>query len=135
MYNEIFCAKSCYCTKGISFVNIGWCPSKICLLVLTQNSLGAVLQKSLHPDTVLLRGLVETFHLVSLLCFTFHILGYMLLKRDLVLNSSSTFFEVLFHLVQLFLPASEDRTMAAGAEEEREDGLARDLPRHLSHQP
>ena len=78
---------------------------------------------------MLLRGLVETFHLVSFLSLPFTLLN------NLVLNSASALFEVLLHLVQLVLPASEDRSMAAGAKEERENGLAGDLARHLPHQP
>jgi len=56
-------------------------------------------------------------------------------QSNLVLNSASTLLEVLFHLVQFLLAASEDRPMAPCAEEEREDGLAGDLARQLPHQP
>ena len=133
VHNEMFCAISCYCTKK-NFLSKYW-------LVYFKN-----LPSGTHPEFPLCSSPEKPpprhsapqgscWNISPGFITLFYPSHIRLLKRDLVLNSPSTFFEVLLHLVQLFLPASEDRTMAAGAEEKREDGLARGLPCHLSHQP
>ena len=118
----------------IPFVDIGWCPSKLgrCHLPkipLVQFSTKASTQTQCSSGVLLKHFTCFQYFVNTLPPY------FACCQSNLVLDSASTLLEVLFHLVQFLLAASEDRPMAPCAEEEREDGLAGDLARQLPHQP